>query len=72
MSDIFLSQKEVARRWGISPRTLERWRWIGAGPKFLKLGSRVVYRFTDVQSFELDQIRECGPTAAARAAGGSA
>ena len=29
---------ELAKRWDISPRTLERWRWLGEGPPFLKLG----------------------------------
>ena len=26
-----LNQTEVAQRWSISHRTLERWRWIGQG-----------------------------------------
>ena len=33
-----LSQIELAARWNISHRTLERWRWTGEGPKFIKLG----------------------------------
>lgn len=32
-----LNQVELSRRWSISPRTLERWRWIGQGPQFLKV-----------------------------------
>jgi hypothetical protein len=28
----------------MSPRTLERRRWIGDGPQFLKIGGRVIYR----------------------------
>ena len=39
-----LTQKELARRWTISHRTLERWRWAGEGPAYMKLGGRVVYR----------------------------
>ena len=42
-----LNQKELARRWGISHRTLERWRYTGQGPAFLKLGGRVLYRLAD-------------------------
>ena len=38
-----LNQKELARRWGISHRTPERWRYAGQGPAFLKLGARVLY-----------------------------
>ena len=52
-----LSQRVLAERWDISPRTLERWRWVGQGPKFLKLGGRVVYRLQDVEDYELEQLR---------------
>ena len=52
-----LNQMEVARRWSLSPRTLERWRWIGQGPQFLKVGGRVVYRLADIEAFEAGQLR---------------
>lgn len=51
------SQEELAGRWGISARTLERWRWLGQGPAFLKIGGRVAYRLEDIESFEADQRR---------------
>ena len=44
-----LSQIELAARWNLSPRTLERWRFTGEGPQFVKLGGRVVYRFEDIE-----------------------
>lgn len=47
-----LTQDELAKRWRISPRTLERWRWLRLGPQYLKIGGRVVYSLEDVQSFE--------------------
>lgn len=47
-----LTQIELAERWRISPRTLERWRWLRLGPQYLKIGGRVVYSLEDVQSFE--------------------
>jgi len=47
-----LDQKDLAKRWPISPRTLEQWRWQGRGPQFLKIGGRVVFRFSDVEAFE--------------------
>jgi hypothetical protein len=53
-----LHQVELADRWRISPRTLERWRWEGKGPRYLKLGGRVVYRLEDVEAFETEKIRE--------------
>lgn len=47
-----LSQTELSARWNLSPRTLERWRWLGEGPRYLKLGGRVLYRLEDVEEFE--------------------
>jgi hypothetical protein len=44
-----LNQVDLSRRWSISPRTLERWRWLQAGPRYLKIGGRVVYRLEDVE-----------------------
>ena len=52
-----MNQKELARRWAISHRTLERWRATGQGPVFLKLGGRVVYRLGDVEAFEQSQLQ---------------
>ena len=47
-----LSTRELAERWNISRRTLDRWRWAGEGPRFLKLGGRAVYRIADIEAFE--------------------
>lgn len=32
MDKQFLNQIDLSRRWGISARTLEQWRWRGEGP----------------------------------------
>jgi hypothetical protein len=58
MATRHLTQSEVARRWCLSPRTLERWRWLGQGPAFLKLGGRVAYRLEDIEAFEAAQTRD--------------
>ena len=52
MSEVCVNQKELAARWKISHRTLERWRWVQEGPRYLKIGGRVVYRLSDVEAFE--------------------
>ena len=57
MSITHLNQIELSRRWSISPRTLERWRWIGQGPRFLKIGGRVIYRLADIEAYEAEQLR---------------
>ena len=51
-----LNQVQLADRWNISPRTLERWRWIGDGPGYLKIGGRVVYRLEDIEAYEAQQL----------------
>jgi predicted site-specific integrase-resolvase len=53
-----LTQGQLADRWQMSPRTLERWRWVGEGPRFLKLGGRVIYRLEDVETYEAQQLRD--------------
>jgi hypothetical protein len=53
-----LNQNQLAERLNISPRTLERWRWLGEGPPFLKIGGRVVYRLQDIERYEADQLRD--------------
>ena len=58
MSTRHLNQRELAERLNISPRTLERWRWLGEGPRFLKIGGRVVYRLQDVERYEAEQLRD--------------
>lgn len=62
-----LNQKELARRWTLSHGTLERWRRVAEGPRFLKLGGRVVYRLEDILAFEADRQRQ-GTAVPARAA----
>jgi hypothetical protein len=47
-----LDQEKLGERWLISPRTLEQWRWQQRGPRYLKIGGRVVYRLSDIEEFE--------------------
>lgn len=63
-----LTQAQLATRWHISPRTLEQWRWLGKGPKFLKIGARVLYDEADIEAFEAAQLCQNthGPLASGR------
>lgn len=56
MATRHLSQIELAARWNISHRTLERWRTTGEGPRFIRLIGRVVYRLEDIEAYEAEQI----------------
>jgi len=47
-----LNQKQLARRWHLSHRTLERWRCQGQGPVWLKVGGRVLYTMENIQDYE--------------------
>ena len=44
----FLRTPEAARFVGLSGRTLEKHRTYGTGPRYSKLGGRVVYRLDDL------------------------
>lgn len=54
----FLRTPEVARILGLSPRTLEKHRTYGTGPRYRKLGGRVVYAIEDVRSWADIGLRE--------------
>lgn len=53
-----INQIELSRRWGISHRTLERWRSLDTGPTYVKIGGRVVYRMEDVERYEDERTRK--------------
>ena len=50
------NQVELSRRWSLSPRTLERWRWLRQGPTYLKIGGRIVYRVEDIEAYESSSL----------------
>jgi hypothetical protein len=54
---MFLTQEELAERWRMSPRSLERWRSDGFGPKWIRLRGRVLYRIEDILAFERERLR---------------
>lgn len=47
----FLCAKEAARFLSLSPKTLEKHRVYGTGPRYFKLGGRVAYRFEDLMAW---------------------
>lgn len=52
---IHLTQMELAERWRVSHRTLERWRQRRVGVPYLKIGNRVAYRLADIEQYELER-----------------
>ena len=47
----FLRTPEAARFLGLSGRTLEKHRTYGTGPKYRKIGGRVVYTLDDLKAW---------------------
>lgn len=53
-----LNENELAQRWGVSPKTLQRWRSEGRGPRYLKLSKRVGYPVDAVIEFERSALHD--------------
>ncbi len=51
----YMTAREVAEQFRFAEKTLANWRALGQGPKFVKLGARLVrYRREDVEAFLAD------------------
>ena len=53
-----LTQTALAERWNMSPRTLEQWRWRGVGPRYLKIGHRVIYPIEFIETYEAERVHQ--------------
>ena len=49
---------EAANILRMSPKTLQRWRWAGIGPPYIKVGRAVRYDERDLATFINDQRRQ--------------
>jgi len=56
MSKVMLSTADLARRYGVAPYTIRRWRADNEGPPYVKIGdgsrARVVYDLDDIVEWE--------------------
>ena len=52
MQKMMMNETELAARWNLSPKTLQRWRSEGRGPRYMKMSKRVVYPIDEVFDFE--------------------
>lgn len=57
MDTTFLTPESLAARWSMNRNTLSQWRWNGKGPRYLKMGGRILYAYQDVEAFEAQKIR---------------
>jgi len=51
MQNELLNTLEAAEKLRLSKGTLEVWRHLGRGPKYLKIGRRVYYSITDLNAY---------------------
>jgi hypothetical protein len=56
---VVLSVDDLVSRWRgqVKPTTLASWRSKGVGPRYLKLGGRVVYPLVAIEDYELASIK---------------
>lgn len=52
MEVLYLSAKELAARWKMSPKTLRQWRWKRKGPNASRISGHVLYKLEDVEFYE--------------------
>ncbi len=50
-AEALIDEREVARVMSMSLASVRRWRIVGQGPKYLKIGSSVRYKSEDVRAF---------------------
>lgn len=56
-SSRLLNQTEVAEFLGLSEAWLERARWAGDGPRYIKFGRAVRYKFSDLEKYLANRER---------------
>lgn len=58
-----LNTADAALYLGVRPGTMEVWRSLGKGPRYVKLGARVVYEMADLDAFAASRVVETQDTA---------
>ncbi len=48
----FLRERELASRWQMSTRTLQRWRAENYGPAYVRIGGAIRYLMDDILAYE--------------------
>jgi len=50
-------RKKAAEYLGLQTKTLDNWRTAGRGPRYLKLGARVIYPQSELDAFKAANLR---------------
>ncbi|MBT6120776.1 helix-turn-helix domain-containing protein [bacterium] len=51
MKKLLFNDTEISGIIGISRSTLQSWRWKGCGPRFKKIGGKVLYEIKELNEF---------------------
>lgn len=54
--NVFFTERDLAARWAITIKALQRWRCVGGGPRFTKIGSRVRYPLSEIEKYEASHL----------------
>jgi predicted DNA-binding transcriptional regulator AlpA len=57
-----LSEADLASRWQVSRRTVQRWRQAGHLPKPFRIGRKFLYRIESIDDFEAMSLVDRGGT----------
>lgn len=60
-----LTPKEAAERLRVAHGTLSNWRVRGDGPRFIKLGRKVLYPLVELEAYEKRQLHQATTVKAA-------
>lgn len=50
-----VSAKDLAQRWNIRIQTLQKWRVLNEGPRYIKIGGRVMYSMKEIAKYERER-----------------
>jgi hypothetical protein len=55
---ILITEKEAAKQLCLTQSTLRKWRWLGKGPSFIKIGAAVRYDPEAIKRFITSNIQQ--------------
>ena len=56
--DTLITEKEAALQLCLTQSSLRKWRWLGRGPSFIKIGAAVRYDPGDIKRFITQNIHQ--------------
>jgi hypothetical protein len=63
---LLVTEREAATLIGLSYRTLQRWRWVGRGPRYAKIGAAVRYELAELRRYVKANTRPASAERSAR------